>query len=145
MIWSTSISSASTIARFSGRVTRPNDRSGAVARVRPEQGSERKARGHRVRIRIVLEQDADAVLPGEEVAHLLDANAQQGAVHLGAQDLAHRAPEHHGAHVRVVGQGGRPGALVDDEDGHLRRHLEDRLQDPARGSGRAWAAPGPSA
>ena len=104
-----------------------------------EQGSEREARGHRVRIRVVLEQDAHAVLAREELAHLLDADAQEGAVHLGAQDLAHRAPEHHGAHVRVVGQGGRPGALVDDQDGHLRRHLEDRLQDPPE----ARAAPGP--
>ena len=37
------------------------------------------------------------------------------------------------------GQGRRPGALVDDEDGHVRRHLEDRLQDPDQ----ARASPGP--
>ena len=41
-----------------------------------EQGSEREARGHRVRVRVVLQEDAYAVRPGEEVAHLLDANAE---------------------------------------------------------------------
>ena len=115
------------------RPRHPAERQERGRRPRPaEEGSEREARGHRVRIGIVLQQDADPVLPGEEVSHLLDANPQKRAVHLGAQDIAHGAPEHHGAHVRVVGQGRRPGALVHHEDGYLGRHLEDRLQDPSQ-------------
>ena len=120
-------------------MTRPKDRSGGRGAGAAEEGAEREARGHGVRIGVVLEQDTDAVLSREQVAHLLDADAQQGAVHLGPQDLAHRAPEHHRAHVRVVGQGGRSGALVDDQDGHLGRHFQDRLQD----SPQARTAPGP--
>jgi hypothetical protein len=61
-----------------------------------------QARGHRVRIRIILQEDSHAVLEGQQPPHLLDADPQHGAVHLGPQDIAHRAPEHHGAHVRVM-------------------------------------------
>ena len=110
-----------------------------------EQGPEGEARGHGVRIGVVLEEDADAVLVGEEVPHLLDANAEEGAVHLGTQHVAHRAAEHDGAHVRMVRQGRRPGALMDDQDGRRRAPRRGSSPGSGPGSGPAGLARAPSA
>ena len=94
------------------------------ARSRPQGAHAGPSRAdHRVRIRIVLQKDAHAVLEGQQLAHLLDADPEHGAVHLWPKDVAHRAAEHHGAHVRVMRERRRPRALVDDQDGDVGRHL----------------------
>ena len=70
--FSISISSSLTIAMFSGRVTRPNERERRRLLVPSEDLTQRQAAGDGVRIRIVLKQNRDGFRALKMISYFLD-------------------------------------------------------------------------
>ena len=82
-------------------------------------------------------------LPGQEVPHPLDADAQERRAP--SRDAAPRASCARASRCSRSGGPGRDGGRAPwwtTQDGHLGRHLEDRLQDPVQARARARARSG---
>ena len=88
VIGSTWMSSMLAIRRFSGRVTPCMAPMIAVVLRPPQQVAQRQAAGQRVGVRVVVQQDQDAVGVGEVALVLLHARAGHRAAQLGDERRA---------------------------------------------------------
>ena len=96
------MSSRFIIRWFSGRVTPCSAAITAVCLVAAQHGAQRQAAGHRVGIRIVVQEDEDAVGVAEEALILLDLEAGERAAELGEQRPAEQLRERQVVQLREL-------------------------------------------